>query len=98
MITRTNTINTINTMTLKEAALEYAAHGIAVFPIEPRGTRAARGCGFYDATTDVSKMEAWWTVNPFYNIGCLLDKQTVAIDISHPDGSRSIVLPHKEYV
>lgn len=54
--------------TLKEWALRYAAMGLAVFPIREKGKAPATPHGSKDATTDIAKIEAWWSVNPQYNV------------------------------
>lgn len=54
---------------LKEAAIEYAQQGLAVFPLIPRDKRPLTANGFKDATTDISKIEEWWTINPSANVG-----------------------------
>jgi hypothetical protein len=51
------------------AAREFAAAGVAVFPCAPGGKRPVTGRGFGDATTDVSRVEAWWARIPTANIG-----------------------------
>jgi hypothetical protein len=52
---------------VKEAALGYAAKGIAVLPTD--GKRAhLTGHGYLDATTDVDVIEAWWNKYPAANV------------------------------
>lgn len=53
---------------LKDAALEWAEEGFAIFPCSPGGKTPA--CFWRrDATTDKRRIEKWWTENPNYNIG-----------------------------
>jgi len=56
---------------LLQHALDYAKRGIPVFPCgknkQPIGTAAPNGV--YDATTDVKKIEHWWSRHPEANIG-----------------------------
>jgi len=52
-----------------EAALEYARHGIPVFPLLPNGKTPLTAHGFKDATIDEAKITAWWTSTPDANIG-----------------------------
>lgn len=54
---------------LKEAALEYAKKGLAVFPIVPRSKKPLTENGFKNATTDSAKIEEWWAIHPDANIG-----------------------------
>lgn len=53
---------------LHQAALDYAAQGIAVFPCIEGGKRPATAHGWKDATTDPAQINAWWTENPRYNL------------------------------
>lgn len=52
-----------------EAALKYAAHGLAVFPLHAGTKLPATPHGFKDATTDAERVRAWWAENLNYNIG-----------------------------
>lgn len=54
---------------LKEAAIKYAKIGLAVFPLIPRDKRPLTANGFKDATTDIAKIEEWWSINPSANVG-----------------------------
>lgn len=54
---------------LREAALEYAAMGWAVFPVLPGRKQPACENGFKDASTDAAKINAWWAAMPDANIG-----------------------------
>jgi hypothetical protein len=56
-------------MLLLRAALSYARRGIPVFPCEPSGKRPLTYNGFWDATTDPRRIEAWWDRWPFANVG-----------------------------
>ena len=51
------------------AALDYAARGVPVFPLVPRGKTPLTPHGFKDATKDLAQIEAWWTQHPNANIG-----------------------------
>lgn len=53
--------------------LHYAQHyavkyGWRVFPIRPRTKLPLTEHGFYEATTDLTKINQWWTENPQANI------------------------------
>ena len=54
---------------MKEWALYYAEKDLAVFPLNERNKSPATKNGFKDATTDHTKICAWWDSNPNYNIG-----------------------------
>lgn len=56
-------------MTLGQAALWYADHGIPVFPCRPRGKKPISEHGFKDATTSREQVETWWRATPAANIG-----------------------------
>lgn len=46
---------------LHQAARNYALAGIPVFPVEVNGKKPVTANGFYDATTDLDQIDAWWT-------------------------------------
>jgi Bifunctional DNA primase/polymerase, N-terminal len=50
-------------------ALEHAVHGWPVFPCEPGGKKPLTRHGHLDATTDRSRITAWWNRYPGANIG-----------------------------
>lgn len=69
---------------LKEAALRYAAAGIAVFPLIEKDKKPLTANGFKDATTDPEKIEEWWSVHPNANVGIATGDMSgglVAIDM-----------------
>ena len=69
---------------LKEAALRYAATGIAVFPLIEKDKKPLTANGFKDATTDPEKIEEWWSVHPNANVGIATGDMSggiVAIDM-----------------
>lgn len=72
---------------LLAAALWYAANGIAVFPLEPRGKKPLPGSrGFKDASTDEETIRAWWAATPSANIGAPTGITFDVIDIDGPQG------------
>lgn len=74
---------------LKEAALEYAKLGYAVFPLKPKTKEPATTHGFYEASTDAGTIEAWWVKNPDYNIGIACGNGLAVIDIDqHPEDGK----------
>jgi len=57
------------TMSLKDAALRYAAKGKPVFPCKPIVKSPYTPNGWKDATTDPAIIEGWWTDHPDAWIG-----------------------------
>lgn len=67
---------------LKKAALLYASIGWRVFPLKPGSKIPATRDGFKSATADPAKIEAWWSENPNFNIGCATgDNGLFVIDV-----------------
>lgn len=66
-----------------KAALIYASWGWHVLPVVPNGKIPATRHGVNEATTDVAKIQQWWTENPDYNIGIAAGKKSgvVVFDI-----------------
>ena len=56
-------------MSLLQAALDYAARGLAVFPVLPMSKAPACRRGFKDATTNPATIRRWWLAQTDYNIG-----------------------------
>lgn len=54
---------------LLKAALEYAEHGIYVFPLRPKRKEPLTANGFKDASKDVEQIKEWWKQYPEANIG-----------------------------
>ncbi len=75
---------------LLTAALEYAAAGFRVFPLETRGKKPITANGFKNATTDAEQLRRWWASHPAANIGiscgaaCRRNLTVVDLDIK-PD-------------
>lgn len=76
---------------LLRSALEYAARGWAVFPLN--GKRPIPGThGHRDATTEAGVIRAWWREYPDANIGIACSSQTgpIVLDVDGPEGLASI--------
>jgi len=74
-----------------KAALSYAARGWPVFPLKPGGKepvipKREGGQGYLDATTDPSRITAWWNRWPDANIGIRTGEQSgiLTLDVDHP--------------
>lgn len=62
-------IPNVNEMTRQDAALRYADHGVAVFPVVPNAKNPLTTNGFYDATTDTNVINDWFRRSPDANVG-----------------------------
>ena len=73
---------------LYEAALSYAKRGIPIFPCEAGGKRPLTYNGFWDATTDLGHVKAWWSRWPTANIGVPTGKSSglLVLDVDPRDG------------
>ena len=68
---------------LLDAALEYAARGWPVFPLE--GKEPITSSGVKDATTDEGKIREWWKAHPRANIGLACgEASAVVVDDDGP--------------
>lgn len=91
--------------TLLTAALDYAAQGIDIFPLGPRGKlpripKHDGGNGYKDATTDDAQIRAWWSRWPRANIGRALGRAYGALvieDDPRHDGPASLARLEKLY-
>lgn len=78
---------------LPDAAVAYAAAGVAVFPCVPGGKRPLTEHGFYDAATDLDRVGAWWRKHPEANIGIPTGHGVDVIDVDvHATGTGFPVL------
>jgi hypothetical protein len=74
---------------LGRAAVFYARHGWAVFPLVPGGKVPATRRGFHDATTDVERVETWWRAFPDRNVG-LATGHASGVDVIDLDGIEGV--------
>lgn len=76
---------------LHAMALAYAEAGIPVFPCEADGKHPITTNGFYDSTTDVEIINAWWKENPNYNLAiCPENAGLFVVDID-PGADASVI-------
>jgi hypothetical protein len=89
---------------LHQAALDYAAKGVKVFPcisdadgrplLPKERKRPATAHGHEDATADIEQINRWWTDNPDYNIAiCPEDMGWAVIDIDPGADTSQLELP-----
>lgn len=52
-----------------ENARRYAALGLSVFPLQPKGKEPVTAAGCKQATTDLIVIDRWWSQAPDMNIG-----------------------------
>ena len=73
---------------MRRAALAYAKRGVPVFPCEPGGKRPLTRNGFWDATTEVGRVEVWWARWPAANVGVPTGKRSglLVLDADPRDG------------
>ena len=83
MSTLTNSTDASNV----QAALELAARGFPVFPLQPRSKEPYKGSrGFLDATTDPSVIREWWRVAPESNVGLRPPATVLVVDVDPRNG------------
>jgi len=84
-----------------QAAEAYAKRGIAVFPIVAADTfkRPATDHGLLDATTDLTKISAWWSSRPDFNVGIPTGAAAtfVVVDVDGPEGAASLAAMEAEH-
>lgn len=65
-----------------QSALELAANGLRVFPVEPNTKRPKAGMPWKEAATaDPDRVQAWWKENPDFNIGIAAGAGLVVVDV-----------------
>jgi hypothetical protein len=74
---------------VKAAALNLAAKGIAVFPCVPRGPRSKAPLtehGHLDASCDPDLIDAWWNIYPAAMIGSPVPNDLIVLDVDPRNG------------
>jgi Bifunctional DNA primase/polymerase, N-terminal/Primase C terminal 1 (PriCT-1) len=82
-----------NNTTLMKAALSQAGNGKPVFPVKPGGKEPLTPHGHLDATTDQSRITAWWNRYPGANIGIPTGQRSGILAVDHDtykDGAASL--------
>ena len=84
--------------TVLREALACAERGIPVFPCKPGGKEPLTHHGFKDASTDPSKIHAWWNAHPLANIGVPTGERSglLVVDVDHPAGLDALEAEHGE--
>jgi hypothetical protein len=87
---------------LHEAALTYAHQGIPVFPLAP-GTKVPLisaqhgGRGLHDATTTLSRINAWWKACPDANVGLRTGIRFDVVDLDGPEAVAALKAAHEDF-
>ncbi len=87
-----------HTGTIRDAALIYAAAGLAVFPCAPGGKLPLTERGYRDATTGARRIRGWWAWQPQANIGIATGHGLDVLDIdvhAGGDGYRILERLHR---
>lgn len=83
----TDQLSYVNSLTLKDAALWYAAHGWRVFPCQPGQKVPLPGCMWQDEATDEPwTVGAWWDRVPDANIGLVCGDSRNILDLDQGEG------------
>lgn len=84
---------------IRQAAIEYASKGFPIFPCVRKTKQPYTKQGFKEATSDISRIEAWWDEHPGASIGMPTGKVSGkwVLDIDEPGGSESLAVLEKEY-
>lgn len=82
-----------------DAALAYAAYGMAVLPVAPHGKNPLTAHGVKDATRAVEKIINWWTEFPTANVGVATGSISKfwVLDVDGEDGEASLVSLEQQY-
>jgi hypothetical protein len=76
-------------MSLRDAALAWAARGFRVFPLQPNGRRPTHEGWHEWASNDPATVAGWWNGSPDANIGVLTTGLLVA-DLDCKEGRRGL--------
>ena len=77
---------------LHQAARDYAACGIKVFPVEINGKKPVTAHGYLDATTDIKQIDEWWGEHD-YNIAFSPESARLFVVDVDPGGTINGNLP-----
>ncbi len=77
-------------MNLHSAAIEYARLGYRVFPLVPGKKSPLTKNGLRDATTDLGQIDEWWGATPMANIGLLVSKRDLILDLEDKNGKNGL--------
>lgn len=75
---------------LGQAALQYAALGLKVFPCRPRDKSPLTRHGCKDATTDATQIRQWWQRWPEANVA-IATTGLIVVDTDGPGGEAAII-------
>lgn len=80
-------------MSIKEAALSWAARGFRVFPVRPGDKVPPTGMKWKEqATRDAAQIKAWWAFEPSYNYGVVGGDGALIVDVdAHKNGYAALI-------
>ena len=80
--------------TMLADALDYAAHGWTIFPLDGKIPRTSRG--HLDASADEAVIRRWWHCWPDANIGAPVPAGLIVVDVDPRNGGNLEALPLPE--
>lgn len=77
----------------EKAALDFAAEGLAVFPVIPRDKKPLTANGYKAASKEEAQLREWWAKWPDANIGIPTGEAQgfFVLDIDGPEGQESLL-------
>lgn len=73
---------------MEQAAISYAAQGLRILPLIPRGKTPYKGNGVTHATTDNPQIVDWFSQEPDINIGIATGDGLVVLDADSEEAAK----------